>query len=333
MTDVWPGRPFPLGRDLGRRRHELLAVLRARRAASSCACSTTTDDETRIEIDRAHRAQLALLPARRRARAALRLPRPRPLRAARGPPLQPRQAPDRPLREGDRRRRRLGARRQRAARTSRPATRTPTSSPTTRTTPRRCRSAVVIDDAFDWEGDRPPRIAVRTTPSSTRPTSRASRCATPTSARTCAARTPGSPPSRRSRYLHDLGVTAVELLPVHHIADESFLAERGLTQLLGLQHDRLPRAALRVRRHRAPRRAGARVQGDGQGAPPRRHRGDPRRRLQPHRRGQPPRADAVVQGRRQPRLLPARCPTTRATTWTSPAPATRSTRSTRACCG
>ena len=36
------------------------------------------------------------------------------------------------------------------------------------------------------------------------------------------------------------------------------------------------------------------------------HRGDPRRRLQPHRRGQPPRADAVVQGRRQPALLPAR---------------------------
>ena len=29
-------------------------------------------------------------------------------------------------------------------------------------------------------------------------------------------------------YLHDLGVTAVELLPVHHIADESFLVERGL---------------------------------------------------------------------------------------------------------
>ncbi len=63
--------------------------------------------------------------------------------------------------------------------------------------------------------------------------------------------------------------------------------------------------ALRVRRHRPPRRAGARVQGDGQGAAPRRDRGDPRRRLQPHRRGQPPRADAVVQGRRQPVLLPA----------------------------
>ena len=34
-------------------------------------------------------------------------------------------------------------------------------------------------------------------------------------------------------YLKELGVTAVELLPVHHIADESFLDERGLTNYWG----------------------------------------------------------------------------------------------------
>jgi glycogen operon protein len=34
-------------------------------------------------------------------------------------------------------------------------------------------------------------------------------------------------------YLTDLGVTAVELLPVHHIADESFLYERGLHNYWG----------------------------------------------------------------------------------------------------
>jgi isoamylase len=34
-------------------------------------------------------------------------------------------------------------------------------------------------------------------------------------------------------YLQALGVTAVELLPVHHIADESFLHERGLTNYWG----------------------------------------------------------------------------------------------------
>ena len=48
------------------------------------------------------------------------------------------------------------------------------------------------------------------------------------------------------------------------------------------------------------------------------HRGDPRRGLQPHRRGQPPRADALLPRHRQRRLLPPRCPTTRATTWTTP---------------
>jgi isoamylase len=34
-------------------------------------------------------------------------------------------------------------------------------------------------------------------------------------------------------YLTDLGVTAVELLPIHHIADEQFLVERGLTNYWG----------------------------------------------------------------------------------------------------
>src|SRR5262245_32686633 len=34
-------------------------------------------------------------------------------------------------------------------------------------------------------------------------------------------------------YLRDLGITAVELLPVHHIADEGFLRDRGLTNYWG----------------------------------------------------------------------------------------------------
>ena len=104
-------------------------------------------------------------------------------------------------------------------------------------------------------------------------------------------------------YLTALGVTAVELLPVHHIIDEGFLARSRADELLGLLEHRLPRAALALLRHRRP---GARVQGDGQGAAPGRDRGDPRRRLQPHRRGQPPRPDAQLPGRRQPELLPPR---------------------------
>jgi glycogen operon protein len=34
-------------------------------------------------------------------------------------------------------------------------------------------------------------------------------------------------------YLRELGVTAIELLPVHHIVDESFLVDRGLTNYWG----------------------------------------------------------------------------------------------------
>jgi glycogen operon protein len=34
-------------------------------------------------------------------------------------------------------------------------------------------------------------------------------------------------------YLKELGVTAVELLPIHHIADEQYLAEKGLTNYWG----------------------------------------------------------------------------------------------------
>ena len=105
--------------------------------------------------DRAHGAQLALLPPRRRTRAALRLPRPR---ARTSPPTGQRFNPgkllidpyakaidgvvdwdDAPT----------------SCPTSPTATRTPISRPTTRTTRRRSRKSVVIDPHFDWEGDAP----------------------------------------------------------------------------------------------------------------------------------------------------------------------------------
>ena len=53
-------------------------------------------------------------------------------------------------------------------------------------------------------------------------------------------------------YLTGLGITAVELLPVHHFVSEPFVAHQGAAQLLGLQHAGLLRAArlLRHARHR-----------------------------------------------------------------------------------
>ena len=57
---------------------------------------------------------------------------------------------------------------------------------------------------------------------------------------------------------------------------------------------RSSRRTARYSRRRSRASEVARVQGDGQGAPRGRHRGHPRRRLQPHRRGQPPRPDALA---------------------------------------
>ena len=122
-------------------------------------------------------------------------------------------------------------------------------------------------------------------------------------------------------YIKSLGVTSIELLPVHTFVSESHLIERGELELLGLQQHRLLRArsALRVR----PRQQPARVQGDGRAVPRRRPRGDSRRGLQPHRGRQRARSDAVVQGASTTRRTTGCCRTSRVSTSTTPAPATR----------
>src|SRR5206468_8520608 len=82
--------------------------------------------------------------------------------------------------------------------------------------------SVVIDDAFLWEGDRPPRIPFADTViyeahvkgfTMRHPDVREDLRGTYA----------GLASEPAISYLRDLGVTAVELLPVHHIADESFL--------------------------------------------------------------------------------------------------------------
>ena len=92
--------------------------------------------------------------------------------------------------------------------------------------------SVVIDDAFDWEGDR--RLE--------RPW--AETVIYELHVKGFTKQLPGVREDLRGTYaglaseaavayLRDLGVTAVELLPVHHIADEHFLVERGLTNYWG----------------------------------------------------------------------------------------------------
>ena len=92
--------------------------------------------------------------------------------------------------------------------------------------------SVVIDDAFIWEGDRPPRVPFADT------------VIYETHVKGFTMRHPDVREDLRGTYaglasepaiayLHHLGVTAIELLPVHHISDESFLAERDLRNYWG----------------------------------------------------------------------------------------------------
>ncbi|HEV2768999.1 MAG TPA: alpha-amylase family glycosyl hydrolase, partial [Solirubrobacteraceae bacterium] len=91
---------------------------------------------------------------------------------------------------------------------------------------------LVIDDRFDWEDDRPPKIPWHRT------------VIYETHVRGHTKLHPEVDEALRGTYaglaceeaiahFKDLGVTAVELLPIHHIADESFLHERGLSNYWG----------------------------------------------------------------------------------------------------
>ena len=99
----------------------------------------------------------------------------------------------------------------------------------------------MIDERFDWEGDS----QLRTPWHETVIYEAHVKGLTKLNERIredLRARTPGSPPSHAIAYLRELDVTAIELLPIHHIADEASSPRRA-DELLGLLVDRLPRAA------------------------------------------------------------------------------------------
>ncbi|HEX5396155.1 MAG TPA: glycogen debranching protein GlgX, partial [Candidatus Limnocylindria bacterium] len=91
---------------------------------------------------------------------------------------------------------------------------------------------VVVDHAFDWGDDAPPATPL------------ADSLIYETHVKGFTKLHPGVAPELRGTYaglasevaiehIRRLGVTAVELLPIHHIADEHFLQERGLTNYWG----------------------------------------------------------------------------------------------------
>jgi glycogen operon protein len=91
---------------------------------------------------------------------------------------------------------------------------------------------VVVDPSFDWEGDARPNTPWNATViyevhvkgfTKLHPAVRADLRGTYA----------GLASDEAIAHLTSLGVTAVELLPVHHIVDESFLVDRGLTNYWG----------------------------------------------------------------------------------------------------
>ncbi len=92
--------------------------------------------------------------------------------------------------------------------------------------------AAVVDPAYDWGDDRPPRTSWNRT------------IIYETHVKGLTARHPDVPPELRGtyaglasepviRYLTELGVTAVELMPIHHHVDDRHLVDLGLTNYWG----------------------------------------------------------------------------------------------------
>jgi glycogen operon protein len=92
--------------------------------------------------------------------------------------------------------------------------------------------SVVVDDVFDWEGVRPPRTAM------------ADSVIYEVHVKGFSKLAPDLPEALRGSYaalgsdwaiayFRKLGVTAVELLPIHHFFDEPFLAEKGRSNYWG----------------------------------------------------------------------------------------------------
>ena len=91
---------------------------------------------------------------------------------------------------------------------------------------------IVIDPSFDWEGDRPPHIPWRHSVIYETHVKGFTKCREdiPEQLRGTYAGM-ASPPA--IAYLRDLGVTAVELLPVHAFLDDKFLLDKGLRNYWG----------------------------------------------------------------------------------------------------
>ncbi len=91
---------------------------------------------------------------------------------------------------------------------------------------------VVIDPAFDWEDDRPPATPWHDTVIYEVHTKGFTKLH-PNVRDDLRGTYAGLASEAAIAHFRELGVTAVELLPIHHIADEQFLHDKGLTNYWG----------------------------------------------------------------------------------------------------
>ena len=91
---------------------------------------------------------------------------------------------------------------------------------------------LVVDPGFDWQGDQPPRVPFHQSVIYEAHV-RGPTMTPPTCPRSCAGPTRASPTRRPSKYLKELGITAIELMPVHLHVDDPFLLDKGLDNYWG----------------------------------------------------------------------------------------------------
>ena len=222
-----PAEPFPLGPTWDGQRNELLALQRERRAASSSACSTTRTARSGSRSANGRRTTgTSTCPASGRGSATA-TGSTGPGSPQRGHRFNPAQAADRPVREGGRGPRSATAGARARVRRRRRG-RAPTATDSARSDPE---APSWIDASFDWEGDQLLRAALGFLTVIYELhvkgfTEQNARRAPGPARHLCGSRIGAAiaPP-------RELGVTAVELMPIHHFVHERrmSIADCGIT--------------------------------------------------------------------------------------------------------
>ena len=153
------------------------------------------------------------------------------------------------------------------------------------------RSVVVDPDAYDWEGDAPLRRPFATTVIYEMHVA-GLHAASELGRRAATARDVRRHDREDSRICRISGSPRSSCCPCSSSIAQD--CPPGLVNYWGYSPGLLLRAARRLQLASRPAGSRRRVPRPRQGAAPRRHRGDPRRRLQPHGGRQPRRADAVA---------------------------------------